>query len=332
MNDQAGTIDTGAPRPDMGPRRYGPSFTGRVGELYGIYLRNLLLTILTLGIYRFWGKTRLRRYIWNHLVLLNEPFEYSGTGKELFVGFLKAALFVLLMVVAFTVLQIIAEAYVPGLGQFVNWIQSLTFAALIYIGTFAALRYRLGRTRWHGIRFRQEGSAWTYGMVALRGYFFVAITLGLYLPFLNVRLRRYQFENLHYGANPFSFNADGWHLFKPFLIAWLLFIPTLGLSMLWYGAKAMSYYVSSTSYGDVRMQMQITGGQYFSLVVLNLILLMISLGLLTPVVVKRTFDFWCQHLLLFGEPDLQTIRQAAPNTETSGEGLASFLDIDAGIA
>ena len=75
-----------APPPDLTPTR--PIYDGRLGELYGIYLRHLVLMVLTLGWSRFWGRTRLRRYLWNHLSILGDRFEYRGRGLELFVGFM----------------------------------------------------------------------------------------------------------------------------------------------------------------------------------------------------------------------------------------------------
>ncbi|MYK57552.1 MAG: DUF898 domain-containing protein, partial [Rhodospirillaceae bacterium] len=63
---------------------------GRSGELFVIFLINLALSILTLGIYRFWGRTRIRRYVWSQTSLLGEPLEYTGRGVELFLGFLFA--------------------------------------------------------------------------------------------------------------------------------------------------------------------------------------------------------------------------------------------------
>jgi uncharacterized membrane protein YjgN (DUF898 family) len=308
-----------------------PRFDGKLGELFGIFLGNLALSLITLGIYRFWGKTRTRRYVWAHTSFLNEALEYSGTGKELFVGFLKAALVVILFTVGMTALQLFAASYQPGLGQFVNWLQSVMFLGLINIGTFAARRYRLNRTRWHGIRFHQSGSAWTYGLTALRGYFFLAITLGLYTPFLNARLRRYQFDNLYFGTVPFSFDGRGRDLFKPFLIAWLLVLPTLGLSMIWFGARTLRYNAQHTRLKEMRASMPVTGWAYFKLLVGNLMIGFLSLGLLAPVVTQRTMRFWCDHLRIAGQLDFAAIRQAAVDLEKSGEGLASFLDIDAGL-
>jgi uncharacterized membrane protein YjgN (DUF898 family) len=49
-----------------------------------------LLTVLTLGIYRFWARTRLRRYIWSAIDAGGDSFEYTGTGLEKFLGFLIA--------------------------------------------------------------------------------------------------------------------------------------------------------------------------------------------------------------------------------------------------
>ena len=334
MND---VVDESAARrhgdaPSTASAAHRADFSAQTGELYGIFVRNLLLSVCTLGIYRFWGKTRMRRFIWSRLSVHGEPFEYSGTGKELFVGFLKAAALIVLMTLGFAALRIWAVSYQPGFGKFVDWAQSIVFLALIYIGTFAAQRYRLGRTRWCGIRFHQSGSAWTYGLSALRGVFFIGITLGLYTPFLGVKLRKYQFDNLALGTMPFSFDGTGGALFKPFLIAWLLVVPTLGMSLFWYGARAMSFYAGHTSIGPVRFAMPVSSWQYFALKAGNLLMTILSIGLLGPVVTKRTINFWCRHLAICGEFDLAAIRQAAPSTERSGEGLASFLDIDAGLA
>jgi len=67
---------------------YPLQYDGKTHELYKIYLLNILLNILTLGIYHFWGKTRKRRYITSSFVLDNDRFEYTGYGGELLIGLL----------------------------------------------------------------------------------------------------------------------------------------------------------------------------------------------------------------------------------------------------
>ena len=73
------TAAPGTPwQPDLTPSR--PVYDGRLGELYAIYLRHLVMMLLTLGWSRFWGRTRIRRYVWNHLSVLGDRFEYRGRG------------------------------------------------------------------------------------------------------------------------------------------------------------------------------------------------------------------------------------------------------------
>src|SRR5215471_14672701 len=67
-------------------------YDGKLAELYRIFVPTLLLSIVTLGIYRFWGKTRIRRYLWAHTSFQGDRFVYADTGGELFRGFLFAAL------------------------------------------------------------------------------------------------------------------------------------------------------------------------------------------------------------------------------------------------
>ena len=69
------------------------TYSGRFARLFGLSLSTLTLTILTLGIYRFWMKARLRRYYWASVQPGGVPMEYHGTGVEKLLGFLVAAIF-----------------------------------------------------------------------------------------------------------------------------------------------------------------------------------------------------------------------------------------------
>jgi uncharacterized membrane protein YjgN (DUF898 family) len=61
-------------------------YDGKTSELYKIYLLSILLSIVTLGLYHFWGKTRKRRYITSSFSLDKDRFEYTGYGSELLIG------------------------------------------------------------------------------------------------------------------------------------------------------------------------------------------------------------------------------------------------------
>ena len=64
-------------------------YAGDLGELYKIWFITIALNIVTLGFYRFWGKTRLRKYVASCFNLGGDGFEYLGSGKQMFLGFLK---------------------------------------------------------------------------------------------------------------------------------------------------------------------------------------------------------------------------------------------------
>src|SRR5689334_16427532 len=138
-------------------------YDGRTGELFVLWIKILLLGIITLGIYsRFWGKTRIRRYLWNHVSLLGERLEYDGTGGELFRRFLLALGFLVVVFVLAYGLALVFEAL--GLSAPValglSRIPLLAlFAYLFFASQYGSRRYQFSRTVWHGIRGGVEGSS-----------------------------------------------------------------------------------------------------------------------------------------------------------------------------
>ena len=68
-------------------------FTGSGSEYFKIWIVNILLTIITFGLYYPWAKVRNRRYFYANSTLADRNFEYHATGKQLFIGFLIAMVF-----------------------------------------------------------------------------------------------------------------------------------------------------------------------------------------------------------------------------------------------
>src|SRR5438270_9985220 len=63
-------------------------FTGNWREYLPIAATNALLIICTLGVYRFWASARQRRYLWSRTYVIDDSLEWTGTGREMFFGFL----------------------------------------------------------------------------------------------------------------------------------------------------------------------------------------------------------------------------------------------------
>jgi len=196
-----------APPPDLTPTR--PVYDGKLGELYAIYLRHLVLMVLTLGWSRFWGRTRLRRYLWNHLSILGDRFEYRGRGLELFIGF-AIVLSIALLVGG---LIWIAWDHLPADKLPDNMrpldvlplLLALVGLPLAFVGHYAGLRYKLSRTRWRGLRCTMMGSAWGYGARATFLTFANAVTAQLLLPVVSVSLARPRLTNARVGTQALDF-------------------------------------------------------------------------------------------------------------------------------
>src|SRR6059036_2785480 len=167
----APTVDYGAAPPPSSPAATataawplgGPSrgrkltFHGSAGTLFGIHTVNILLTLVTLGFYRFWGKVKIRRYILSQTAFEGDRFGYHGTGKELLLGFVKALLFVGLPIAALSWAGQLTEDTLIQVGA--RLLTSSLVMVFIPIATVGARRYRLSRTSWRGIRFSFRGRA-----------------------------------------------------------------------------------------------------------------------------------------------------------------------------
>jgi uncharacterized membrane protein YjgN (DUF898 family) len=288
-------------------------YDGRTGSLYRIWLLNMLLNIPTLGIYSFWGKTRMRRYIASCYQLLGDRFEYTGTGKEMFLGFLKA-------------LPIIIAIYIPILVWPVEnhpWVAVffVIAIALFFVATYAAMRYRMSRTTWRGIRGELGGSAWEYGL-KLFGLMIVAFgTLLILMPYVTVWGHRYMVRHAKFGNVQANFDGDWKPLMPTWIICLLLLIPTLTLSRFWYQAKMLRYLFGHTTIGGIRLKHTATPGNLMRLKIINGLLLAFTFGLATPYIIQRNMRYFADNVQLVGHLESQLIGQAQQRPGAIGEGV-----------
>lgn len=197
----------------------GPSYDGRAGELFRIVLANLMLTFVTAGIYRFWAKTRVRRYFLSRASFLGDRLEYTGTGKELFLGFL---IVLAILMPVYIVYQFASNATV-GTSAFtaIQVGYFVLFYFLFFVATYRARRYRLSRTMWRGIRGGQTGSAMLYAVHGMFWSTITVLTLGLAYPAMRLKLQAYKTDRMTFGNRTFSFDGGIAPLFGAWLLPWL---------------------------------------------------------------------------------------------------------------
>lgn len=222
------------------------SFDGRGGQMIGLGFINGVLKVLTLGLYSFWAKTEVRRRIWSATRFNSEPLSYTGTGKELFLGFLIVfGAVVLPAMIGGVAAMLLFGKQAATAFQLVLY---LLFFLVVGNAMYRAQRYRLSRTEWRGIRGGLIGSpgryGWTYfwtlaapiaaiaagaGIIsyatgpAVGG---VIMFLGLIavlwvLPWRANLLQGLMTNDMRFGDRPLAYSGTARPLYKRYTLAWL---------------------------------------------------------------------------------------------------------------
>ncbi len=342
---------------------------GTGGELFLIFIVNLLLTILTLGVYSFWAKSRVRRYLWSQSRFDDEPLEYTGTGRELFVGYLLAMGLLLLGVLALVLVGALLAQVNPSLVFVPMLLGYAAFFVLIGVAIHRAVRYRLSRTRWRGIRLGLEGSSLRYAGLMIGYGLLSALTLGLAMPWMRSRLYGQIAGHASFGSAALHYDGRGGRLLRPFMLVWvlglagfagyaavafsvalqaqqagapaepgamaalplllLLFWLPAGLAWLWYRARELRYFAAHTHLQQARFASDIQARGFLRLMLGNLALLILTVGLAFPWVLTRSMRFFAAHLTLEGPLDFAAIAQNTQQVPHTGEGLFEAFDLGA---
>ncbi|MBE3640641.1 DUF898 family protein [Mangrovicoccus algicola] len=225
-------IAAGAPGQDDGPGTgHGPggrpadalagAYRGGAPALFRLALWTSLLTVLTLGVYRFWARTRIRRRIWSSIAPGGEPLEYTGTGREKFLGFLVAFVILALCLggLAMVALFLGLSLFVPdGQGGMIlaPLLQNslLLLSPLYFYAEYRARRYMLSRTSWRGIRFGMDKGGWGYAWRACGYWLLTGATLGALLPLMTFKLEEYRTNRSWFGDARFTQGGEWTMLYR----------------------------------------------------------------------------------------------------------------------
>jgi uncharacterized membrane protein YjgN (DUF898 family) len=306
-------------------------FQGSTGSLFAIQAVNVLLTLLTLGIYYFWGTARVRAYLLGQSDLERDRFAYHGTGRELLVGFVKGVVVFGVPVVTLSVLPQVygAPAAVVNALSSLLWLVGLLLVPVAMVGS---RRYRLSRTSWRGIRFSFRGPVREFVGIFVAGTILTSITLGIYYPVFVTRRQAFMVSHAYFGSRKFDFDGRGRALIGSFLLMVLLFLPTFGLSWFWFSARRNRFFAEHTRFGATRFRSTVTGGRLAWLQISNVVAIVLTLGLAWPWTVVRGVRFYFRYLTLEGPFDVSDVLQDVRAASATGEGLAGLLDADFGVS
>lgn len=243
------------------------AFSGSRGEFFRLVSRGAAIELITLGFYRFWLATDIRRHLWVNTAVDGDAAEYTGRGKELLIGFLFAMAILVPIYLAYFLIGVEAERY----QGFASVPLVIAFYAFGQFAIFRARRYRLTRTVWRGIRFWMDGSGWAYAGRAMLWTLLTVLTLGLAWPWRAAALERYKMRHSHYGNLSGDFEGRGWAFFKQAWYLWLIAPFALALFPLFpfvyaqFKAIEWRWWVSGIRFGGVRLESHLPGNAFFGL-------------------------------------------------------------------
>lgn len=309
------------------PKKYALFSVARGAELFKIWIVNLLLQILTLGIYYPWGKANQLQYLYGHTMFEDDPFQFHGTGAEMFRGFIKAILCVLLVYGTFFLLTF------SGFPIIALLVFMLCFLAVVPLVLHGSYRYRMSRTSWRGIRFGYRGNKMELYKIFFKGVLLMIVTLGFYRSWFVINIRNYILSHIRIGNGKLQYRGKGLEFFELYLIGYLLTCITFGIYFFRWQKTLFDYYVEKLTIenGDelIYFTSKATGRGFFSLFAGNLLMIIFSLGLATPWVIVRTMNFIFRNIELNGDLDTDKLLQTEDNYhDATSEDLADFFDFD----
>ena len=337
-------------------------FSGKGSEYFRIWIVNLALTLITLGIYSAWAKVRRLQYFYRHTSLGGSSFDYHGDPKAILKGRIIAVALLLIYNVAGHVDPI------WGLVAFVVLLIVLPW--LIQ----RSLQFKLHNSSYRGLRFSFGGSTGqaykNFLLWPLAGYF----TLGLLMPLAHQRIKAYQHGSSRYGTEPFLFSARLKQFYSIYLkmLGFILLIVLAGVAVAsisgvfamlpntaagpqsqqkmmgigimialgfyflaflfigpWFSARTQNLVWNHTALGENPLSSNVRARGLFALYLSNFIAIILTLGLFKPFADIRLARYRLEHLAMHPQRALDEI-SAGPSQATSatGQESADLFDFD----
>lgn len=323
-------------------RREAFTFTGDGTEFFKIWIVNIFLTIITLGIYSAWAKVRTNKYFYGNTWLDESAFEYLADPVQILKGRVVA---VVLFVIYVGVQQFNPQV---AAGLFLGFLLLLPFFVMM------SLRFRMRNTAYRNIRFGFEGTLWDAAKAYTLMLLLMPFTLGLLLPYMLFLQTRYKVSNARYGADLFSFNVSSRAYYRIYLLAFVAMLavivvaagfltaaPPVGVIVALVGytlvisfiqVELLNVMFDNTHLGDHQFSSSLEVGSYFRLYFVNIVAIVLTLGLFYPWAKVRIARYRADNLLLMTQGSLNGyVAVQREESNALGEEIGDIFDIDIGI-
>lgn len=305
-------------------------YSGDGVEMALLLLKNLLLTIVTLGIYRAWARTNLRRYVWGHVAFQGDRASYVGTGEELFKGWLKLAV---LLIGVLLVLGTLG-AILPALKVLVPFVTPFAYITLFALATYSGLRYRLSRTKWREIKFgvdKNKESTREFFQLYFIGVLLSGVTFGIYYPWFKNRERTFLTNRCRLGTVHFSYNGQAGDYAALYFKSLFFCVITLGFYIPWMIRALAEFRLNHTQFQTARFLFTLKGGDLLIFAVCAYFGTIFTLGLATPWIYNWGLRLFITNVKLEGDVDMTLVAAAPSEGSSMGEEAVLDYDLDLGF-
>ncbi len=370
------------------PTEYPVRFLGSGSEYFRIWIVNLLLTIVTIGIYSAWAKVRRLKYMYRNTQIAGSSFDYHGSP----IAILKGRLIALVLLIAYN--------FSFKFSLIAGVITLALLAAIFPWLIRQSLRFRARYSSYRGIHFQFVGGLGEIYLIAAPLIFFILpfALLGIYaedepgeppiwliaflgiamliylivLPYLHYRFKRYQHGNALLGSAQARFTATAGQFYAVYgillgialaiaiVFAIVAGIAGAGLFSVGQGASIfgvgifvliigfyLAYFVlfaafvvliqnkvwNHTTVGEVSFRSNARVWPMARIYLVNIILLILTLGLFTPFAVIRSLKYRLESVTAVTVSGMDQFLSGAAvdRVSATGEGAADLFDFDIGL-
>lgn len=341
--------------------RYHLKFTGKTSEYFGIWISNLFLTIVTLGVYSAWAKVRRKQYFYNNTLLENAPFGYHATGLQIFKGRV-------IVLIGFAILNLIAT--------FLPQIYFIFVIALLFLTPHLvnlSLAFNAKVTSYRNVRFTFKGDYWEAFIAYILMPLLAFISVGLLAPIAVRNLLKYVWNRLSYGGRDFETDFSVGEFYRLFGISVILPVGCIWLVGLVLGVTSLATQ-SVTEYSGAFLtfgffllalavylylffigfvyrvfcttilfnRLSVEDKVYFSntinpwrllfILITNFFAIIVTLGFMIPWAQVRLQTYMCEHIATRCTMDFdEFVAEATEYQSSIGEEFADFDGVDLGL-
>lgn len=321
-------------------------FSGIASEYFSIWLSNLLLSVVTLGVYSAWAKVRRLQYFYNHTYLDDYAFGYHADGLQILKG--------RLIVVATLILLNVAATFFPAIYIFLIIILFFAIPYLINL----SLEFNAKVTSYRNLRFQFRGDYWdaflTFQIMPLLALF----TLGLLAPVAVKKAFDYVYNGLAYGGKRVSVELTYRAFYKVYvlvvitpllflgLIAGFMVPPEASFALGVFAVYVMLFLVYvvyrvcclKLVFSNLKLAQKIVFSSSISsprllwILFSNIVAIVCTIGLAIPWAQVRKSRYLCDNIHTQTSPDFSDYIGAAQKEQSSiGEEFADFEGIELGL-